>query len=128
MLCQEVVKRNMKKIVEEAPANSVSADVTGLGVGPKGEPGRPSELMPMVRRKTPKGMFAGYETFILPHSTYLSLKEAKRKHKHWRKYLEEDDSYHDIREYARKHKGPVVVEDERTGACMFVRYGKNGFR
>jgi len=90
------------------------------------EPGRPPEFMPMLRRKTPRGKFAGYETFILPHSTYLSLKEAKRKHKHWKKYLEEDDSYYDIREYAMKKNGPIVVEDERTGACMFVRYGKQG--
>lgn len=116
-------------IMEEAPANSAGGEkIAGIGVGPQGEPGRPAELMPMLRRKTPKGKFAGYETFILPHSTYLSLKQAKKKHKHWRKYLEEDDSYYDIREYAMKKKGPIVVEDERTGSCMFVRYGKNGFR
>lgn len=110
-----------------------SGMIAGLGVDApgkpgSGEPGRPPEFMPMLRRKTPKGKFAGYETFILPHSTFLSLKEAKRKHKHWKKYLEEDDSYYDIREYAMKKNGPIVVEDERTGACMFVRYGKNGLK
>lgn len=69
------------------------------------------------------GRFAQYETFIVSPKTFSSLKEAKKSKKHWRKYLEEDDAYHDIREYARKKKGPIVVEDERTGACMFVRYG-----
>lgn len=122
-----------KAVGMEEEMSAGSGMIAGLGVDApgkpgSGEPGRPPEFMPMLRRKTPRGKFAGYETFILPHSTYLSLKEAKRKHKHWRKYLEEDDSYYDIREYAMKKNGPIVVEDERTGACMFVRYGKNGFK
>lgn len=87
------------------------------------EPGRPPELMPMQRRKTPRGKFMNQETFIIPHSTFVSLREAKKKHKHYRTYLGEDDSYHDIREYAKKHKGPIIVEDETTGAMMYVRYG-----
>jgi hypothetical protein len=62
--------------------------------------------------------------FIVPSKLYNSLREAKKHKKQWRKYLDEDDSYHDIREYARKKKkGPIIVEDERTGACMYVRYG-----
>lgn len=127
MRCQEVVKIKMKNIVEEVPGNN-SGGIAGSGdtrLPPdQREPGRPPEFMPMLRRKTPKGKFAGHETFILPHSTYLSLKEAKKAKKHWRKYLEEDDAYHDIREYAKKkRKGPIIVEDERTGACMYVRYG-----
>lgn len=113
-------------IMEEAPVNNVGG-IAGTGderlPADQREPGRPAQFMPMLRRKTPRGKFAGYETFIVPHSTYVSLREAKRLRKHWRKYLEEDDSYHDIREYAKKHKGPIVVEDERTGSCMFVRYG-----
>ena len=122
-----------KAVGMEEEMSAGSGMIAGLGIDAtgkpgSGEPGRPPEFMPMLRRKTPRGKFAGYETFILPHSTYLSLKEAKRKHKHWRKYLEEDDSYYDIREYAMKKNGPIVVEDERTGACMFVRYGKNGFK
>jgi hypothetical protein len=110
---------------EEAPANSVGGGkIAGLGVGPQGEPGRPAQFMPMMRRKTPRGKFAGHETFIVPSKLYNSLREAKKHKKQWRKYLDEDDSYHDIREYARKKKkGPIIVEDERTGACMYVRYG-----
>lgn len=110
---------------EEAPANSVGGEkIAGLGVGPQGEPGRPAQFMPMMRRKTPRGKFAGHETFIVPSKLYNSLREAKKHKKHWRKYLDEDDSYHDIREYARKKKkGPIIVEDEITGACMYVRYG-----
>lgn len=76
-------------------------------------------MRPMTRR----GKFMNTETFIVPHSTFVGLREAKKKGRHWRTYLNEDDAYHDIREYAKKKKGPIIVEDERTGACMYVRYG-----
>ena len=90
------------------------ANVTGAAVPGTGDSG-------MSWR--PKGKFGKYDTFKVSRQTFLSLKEAKKKGKHWRKYLEEDDAYHEIREYARKCKGPIVVEDESTGTCMFVRYG-----
>lgn len=96
------------KLKEEAIANSVGAGgVAGM-------------TEPVVRKR---GKFAGHDTFLVKRSTFMSLKEAKKKGKHWRTYLEEDDAYAELREYARKCKGPIVVEDEDTGACMFVRYG-----
>jgi hypothetical protein len=77
-------------------------------------------MRPIARR----GKFLNQETFIVSSSTFNSLREAKKKRVHWKRYLEEDDAYHDLREYARKKKkGPIIVEDERTGACMYVRYG-----
>lgn len=110
-----------KRMDEDAPANSAGAgNVAALGVGLKGEPGRSAKMMPMMRR----GKFAGNPTFIVSSATFNSLKEAKKHKKHWRLYLGEDDAYHDLREYAKKCNGPIIVEDERTGACMFVRYGK----
>ena len=77
----------------------------------------------VMRRQTKRGKFMNQETFIVPHSTFVGLRESKRKGKHWRTYLNEDDTYHDIREYAKKKKGPIIVEDESTGAMMYVRYG-----
>ena len=77
-------------------------------------------MRPMARR----GNFLNQETFIVSHSTFNSLREAKKKGTHWKRYLGEDDAYYDLREYARKkRKGPIIVEDENTGACMYVRYG-----
>ena len=119
--CQERVKRKMK--LKEEIANSVM-NAAGLGVGSPSqrEPGMPSELMPMQRRK--KGRFMNQETFIVSHSTFNSLREAKKKHVRWKKYLEEDEAYYGLREYAnKKPKGPIIVEDDFTGACMYVRYG-----
>lgn len=95
-----------------------TAGVVGTGDDPTvWKPSRP-----IARR----GKFMNQETFIVPHSTFVGLREAKKKGKHWRTYLNEDDAYHDIREYAKSCKGPVIVEDERTGAMMYVRYGKGG--
>ena len=77
-----------------------------------------------MRSMARRGKFLNQETFIVSSSTFNSLKDAKRKGMHWKRYLEEDDAYYDLREYARKkRKGPIIVEDERTGACMYVRYG-----
>ena len=106
-------------IKEDAPTTNISSgNIAGAGFGSQGEPG--------VRKPARRGKFAGWETFVVSSSTFNSLRNQKRKGKHWRTYLEEDDAYHDLREYAKKCKGPIVVEDERTGACMFVRYGKGG--
>ena len=169
MLCQEVVKRNMKKIKEnlagagtsgdggmsapfsamgqeidanrnkkpiplgktmgsyvdeDAPVNAAGGGaVAGIGVGPQGEPGRLKELMPIVKRGKP---FLGVETYIVPSRVFNQIREAKRKGKHWRKYLDEDDTFHHIRMEAKKNKkGAIIIEDENTGALCFARYGKN---
>jgi hypothetical protein len=107
---------------EEAPANAAGGgNIAALGVGPNGEPGRSAQMMPMARR----GKFAGKPTFIVSSATFNALREAKKSRKHWRKYLDEDSAYHDLREYAKKCKDPIIIEDERTGACMYVRYGKS---
>lgn len=75
---------------------------------------------PIIKR----GKFAQFETFIVSSNTFNSIKHQKKKGMHWKRYLEEDDAYHELREYARKKRtGPIIVEDERTGACMYVRYG-----
>ena len=163
MLCQEVVKRKMKK---EAiwkynkrsgmwdHQRNVESDTKDqwLGIYKKDEPDSHFHVSSKKPKHNPtmkeemstagvvgtgddptvwkpsrpiarRGKFAQYETFIVSSSTFNSLKSAKKKKKHWRTYLEEDDAYHDLREYAKKCKGPIVVEDERTGTCMFVRYG-----
>jgi len=105
---------------EDAPANAAGGgNVAALGVGSQGEPGRSAIMKPMARR----GKFMSQETFVVSSSTFNSLRNQKRKGKHWKSYLGEDDAYHDLREYAKKKKGPIIIEDERTGACMYVRYG-----
>jgi len=112
---------------EDAPVNNVgSGNIAGLGVGPQGEPGRPAQMMPMIKRAK-RGTFGKWDTFEVSSDRFHKIKQQKRKGTHWRKYLEEDDYYHDIREYANHPKTknkPIILQDERTGAMTFARYGK----
>lgn len=143
-----------KKIKEDAPANSAGGgNIAGLGVGPKGEPGilpasqskyrkknvsdsqQRSAILGLWRRGTPAnqlkeetkmGKFAGHDTFIVPSDTFHKARMEKRKGKHWKTYIGEDDHGKAIREYDRKHKGkkPIILQDETTGAMCYARYGK----
>jgi hypothetical protein len=125
MLCQEVVKRKMKKestMKEDAPANSVGGgNIAGLGVGPQGEPGRPPEMMPMLRR----GKFAGKDTFLLPRKKFLDFQNlSKQDRKWWKKYVN-DPAAQEISEYANRNpKKAIVFECEDTGSMFYARYPK----
>ncbi len=109
---------------EDAPANAVGAGTAVAGLTPNNLSGRSPELMPMATRRGKK--FMGVETYIVPSRVFNQIREAKRKGKHWRKYLDEDDTFHHIRAEAKKNKkGAIIIEDENTGALIFARYGKN---
>lgn len=112
---------------EGAPTVNIgSGDIAGAGVNKAdkpanwGEPGRSAQMMPILRRRKPN--FAKSAVFEVSSSVFHSLTMQKRKGKHWRTYLEEDDSFSEIREYANKNKGPIIVQNEKTGEMRFVRY------
>ena len=142
--CQE---GRMKKIQEDAPTNATGAAVPGTGddaqAFPKGDPlrkykkknekGQESQEagISLLRRKTPMmeektGMFAGNQTFVVPSNVFHKAKLEKRKGKHWKTYIGEDEHGQAIREYDRKHKGkkPIILQDESTGAMCYAKYGK----
>lgn len=110
---------------EEAPVNNVgSGNIAGVGVGPKGEPGRNLSLMPMVRRSRD---FAGKAVFSVPPKLYDEARLEKRKYQRWTKYLEENsyDELAPIREYANANPAmPIIIENEKTGAMCYVKYGR----
>jgi hypothetical protein len=112
-----------KKLAEEAPVNNAgSGNVAGLGVGPKGEPGR-KPMMPMVRRSKD---FAGKAVFSVPPNLYDEARLEKRKYQRWTKYLEENsyDELAPIREFANANPTkPIIIENEKTGAMCYVKYG-----
>lgn len=127
-------------IDEDAPTVSTSGPVAGLG-GKNGEPGvRPKDqaknkspiLYPeMMRRSQPnnvmesrrKDKFAGAAVFEVSSSLFHNLTMQKRKGKHWRTYLEEDDCYAEIREWASKNpKSKIVVRNESTGEMRYIKY------
>jgi len=136
-----------KKIQEEgeggAPANSAGGgNIAGIGVpNPAkganfGEPGISKKVQKkhtnILRRKKPAalqeakmGKFAGNDTFIVSSDKYHTARNEKKKGKHWKKYIGEDECGMQIREYANKNsKKPIILQDENTGAMCYARYGK----
>lgn len=130
--------------VDEEIAN-VSAGIPGTGQTPAGKPANFGDPIVnpgaskrwkainaatsggMFRRKKPNMVaeetFAGSVVFEVNSKLFHNLTLAKRKGKHWRTYLEEDDCYAEIREWATKHpKGKIIVRNECTGEMRYVRY------
>jgi hypothetical protein len=93
-----------------------------------------SAVLGLWRRQTPiaessgcqKGSFAGEETFIVPADVFFGAREARKKGKHWSKYIGDTGVGPEIREYYHKHKGkkPIILQDERTGAMHYAHYGR----
>lgn len=133
-------------INEDAPTNNVgSGTIAGTGIGPMGEPGVSKKaqrkrqrnekstpnpiVMRMLRRKAPMmeefDTFAGSVVFEVSSKVFHMARNEKRKGKHWRKYLDEDDCFADIREYAHKNPGRgIVLRNENTGEMCYARYPK----
>ena len=132
-------------IDEDAPTNSAGGGgIAGIGVGSSGEPGvsvktqrkiqrrqkTPSNdvIMGYFRRKAPviaEDTFAGAMVFEVSASVFHTAKLEKRKHKTWKKYLEEDDCLAEIREYANKNPGrSIILKNRNTGEMTYARYGK----
>jgi len=135
-------------IEEESPANAAgTGNIAGIGVGPKGEPGVPprsrrkykdknaegqetvTDNISLMRRKTPMmeqtGTFAGNTTFIVPSYIFNEARLQKKKGKHWRTYIGEEDHWKHIREYANKNPNKaIILQDERTGAMCYAKYGR----
>lgn len=69
--------------------------------------------------------FAGNTVHIVPSSVFHAVKDAKKKGQHWRTHLTDSEHAKVISAWARKNnKKPVVIQDERTGAMVYARYGK----
>jgi len=138
---------------EDAPTNATGTAVPGTGddaqAFPRGEPLKRykkktskeqqavSNDVALLRRATPMteeaertgdyktGMFAGSTTFVVPSDIFHEAKHQKKKGKHWRTYIGEEDHWRHIREYAAKNpKKAIILQDENTGAMCYARYGK----
>ena len=111
-------------INEEAPANAmgtagISGAQTAVDVGIAGY----DLPMGMVRRK-PHKTFAGKAVFTVPSKDFYNATLGRKKGKHYRSYVS-GELGEEVRQYALQNKDvPIILEDETTGAMMYLRYGK----
>ena len=103
--------RKKEKIDEEVPTNNVGGGaIAGIGVGKDGEPG--------IKK------FAGNRVFKVPTKNFVMANMLKRKYQRFEQYIGDANIAEEIRDYANKNYGAgIVLEDEQTGAMLFLRYG-----
>ena len=75
-----------------------------------------------------EAMFAGHEVFVVPTDYFFKCREGKNRYHSYEKYVGNDEIGETIRKYGRDRKNrkkPIIVQDERTGAMTYLRYGGN---
>ena len=109
-------KFQAESLNEEAPANQVGS---GNIAGTTGDP--PVGKKVMMRR------FANNDVFAVDTQTFNNARLGKKKYLKYEKYVGNDEIGNAIREYGRKYpKKPIILQDEKTGAMTFLRYGRSG--
>jgi hypothetical protein len=69
--------------------------------------------------------FAGNKVFKVPTATFMKARMGKKKYTKWSNYVGEAENAEEIRAYALKNpKSAVILQDEQTGAMMYLRYGR----
>lgn len=118
------MKKFREFIEEDAPAMTASSPpIAGL----------PPDLPPvgkgittaghMLRRKPPS-MFGGKAVFRVPSDSFYKARLGKG-HKKWYRSYVSGELGEEIRQYALENPNePIILEDEKTGAMMYLRYGK----
>jgi hypothetical protein len=122
------MKKFKEFIKEDAPANAMgAAGISGAGsavdVGVAGFD--PVMMGGQVLRRKPPAMFGGKAVFKVPSDRYYKAIQGKKKFKHYSSYVGRDDIGEDIRAYIRENpNAPVILEDEKTGAMVYLKHGK----
>jgi hypothetical protein len=113
-------------IKEDAPANAMgAAGISGASTAVNvGVAGFDPVMGKMLRRKKPV-MFGGKRVFKVPSDRYQKALQGKKKFKHYSSYVGRDELGEEIQSYIRENpEAPVILEDEVTGAMLFLKYGK----
>jgi hypothetical protein len=112
-------------IKEDAPAMSMGAGIQGLSSA-EGQPiaGRDKLLIPKVLKRKPPKMFGGKAVFTVPSDSFHKARLGKAYRKHYKSYVN-GELGEEIRQYALENPNdPIILEDEKTGAMVFLRHGK----
>lgn len=120
------MKRFKDYMKEDVPANAMgAAGISGAESAVNvGVAGIDSVMTGIVRRKPP-AMFGGKAVFKVPSDRYMKSIQGKRKFEHYSSYVGRDELGESIREYIKENpNAPVILEDEKTGAMIYLKYGK----
>ena len=105
-----------KQMLKEEIANVVG---TGKIAGTTGDPPVGSKIM--MRR------FANNDVFVVDTKRYMNARLGKRKYLKYETYVGNDEVGEALRQYGRQNPNkPIVLEDEKTGAMIFLRQSKKG--
>jgi len=105
--------KKFKTLKEEIINTASGANISGLP---------PTD--PPVSKKHNPILFAGKRVFKVSSNAFNKAKLGKMYRKHYKTYVEGDIG-EEIRQYAKENPdAPIIVEDELTGAMVYLRYGK----
>lgn len=120
------MKKFKEYIKENAPAMSMGAGIQGLPTT-TGAPIAGYDKMlgsgKMIRRKPPD-MFGGRAVFKVTSDSFHKARLGKARKKWYKSYVG-GELGEEIRQYALENPNePIILEDEKTGAMVYLRYGK----
>ena len=105
--------KTLKQLKEEIVNTASGANISGLP---------PTE--PPVSKKHNPVLFAGRRVFKVSSAAFNKARLGKLYRKHYKTYVEGTVG-DEIRQYAKENpNAPIIVEDELTGAMVYLKYGK----
>lgn len=113
--------KKIKQIKEEIVNTVGSGQVAGLEPDVPPVPKGVTTGNKMIRRKK----FANTEVFVVSSDSFNKAKLGKKKFEHYSSYVGRDETGEAIRQYAKENRdAPIIIEDELTGAMVYLKYGK----
>jgi hypothetical protein len=65
--------------------------------------------------------------FVVDTERFNKARVGKKKYLKYEKYVGSDEVGNAIRDYGRKYpKKPIILQDDKTGSMIFLRYGRSG--
>lgn len=116
--------KKLKQIKEQMAMSAASPPIAGLPPDIPPVPAGVTTAGHMLRRSPPV-MFGGKRVFKVPSDRYHKAVTGKKKYKHYSTYVGRDAIGEEIRNYIKENPdAPVILEDEITGAMVYLKYGK----
>jgi len=113
--------KSLRSIKEEIAMSASSPPIAGLPPDVPPVPAGVTTSGKMLRRKK----FAGNDVFVVSSDAFHKAKLGKKKFEHYSSYVGRDEIGQEITEFAKTNKdAPIILEDELTGAMVYLRYGK----